>query len=495
MESDHWFNGRDSFHLKLENSGLETMGFTQPVFFLFLPVVWLVYWALTTSNLRIRNAWLLFASYLFYGYWDYRLLALILFSSGLDFVLAISIKHSDSKQRKSLFLGLSIALNLGLLGAFKYFNFFMEGFSGIVSAMGFQVNERVLELILPVGISFYTFQTLSYTIDVYRGQLKACTDWIVFFTYVAYFPQLVAGPIERASRLLPQLQRNARFSKKESSDGFRQMLWGYAKKMLVADGLAPFVEHCFSQTESASSLLLCLGLLLFSVQIYADFSGYSDIAIGISRMFGIKLMQNFRTPFLAKNLVDFWKRWHISLSTWFRDYVYIPMGGSRVSNPILYRNVLLVFLLSGLWHGANMTFVVWGLLHGLGYVFVLLLQTSNSKVSQFQFGPIFGPVITFIWVSFAWIFFRSPDMGTASLFTKALFTQWHMPFSTIVFPWAALFFSILILAVEFIHSNQRHGLRWLAFKSKGVRWSIYFLTVAALIFFRAEEVQFLYFQF
>jgi alginate O-acetyltransferase complex protein AlgI len=473
------------------------MGFTEPAFFLFLPFVWFIYWIIPSKQIGSQNAWLLVSSYFFYGYWDYRLLGLIVLSSALDFIVAQKIELSLQNHIRKRWLMLSIGINLAILAFFKYFNFFLDGFYSLGESIGLPFNPVVWNIILPVGISFYTFQTLSYSIDVYRGKIKASKDPFVFFTYVAFFPQLVAGPIERATRLLPQFNKPRRANAREWADGFRQMLWGFFKKILVADGIAPIVDQIFSNASALPSWQLALGAIFFSIQIYADFSGYSDIALGLSRLFGIKLMQNFRTPYLSRNSIEFWKRWHISLSTWFRDYVYIPLGGNRRGALRTRLNILIIFALSGLWHGANYTFVIWGFLHGLGYLFVLFWKKEWNPFDRLngKLGQYFSMTITFIWISFAWIFFRSKDLESAWNYLQALMSINHGSSSALSMPWIALFFALGMFLLESKMRNYRHGLRWLEVQPIYVRWAWYWCIFISLLIFRTEEVQFLYFQF
>ena len=341
------------------------MLFNSLVFAVFLPAVFIAYWAVGAARWRVQNMLLIVASYVFYGWWDARFLGLIILSSAVDYFLGQALHRAEDDRRRRQFLGLSLLVNLGVLGVFKYFNFFVDSARTALMSLGLAPPAIALEIILPVGISFYTFQTLSYTIDIYRRRLEPVDEPTTFFAFVAFFPQLVAGPIERARRLLPQFQGPRTFDASAASDGLRQMLWGFVKKVIVADNLAPMVELTFTQYETLDGVALLCGALLFSVQLYCDFSGYSDMAIGMARLFGIRLSQNFAYPYFARTMREFWRRWHISLSTWFRDYVYIPLGGARVSMRRAAVNVMIVFGVSGLWHGAAWTFVVWGLLNGL----------------------------------------------------------------------------------------------------------------------------------
>ncbi|MFI1771045.1 MBOAT family O-acyltransferase [Flavobacteriaceae bacterium MEBiC06459] len=359
-------------------------------------------------------------SYIFYGWWDWRFLMLIAFSSLVDYILGIQISKSESKRIKKYFLGLSLFVNLGILGFFKYYNFFLENFINAFHSIGIQMHASSLQVILPVGISFYTFQTLSYTIDIYRGQLKPTKNAVHFFAYVSFFPQLVAGPIERASNLLPQFSKKRHFNEKFAADGMKQILWGFFKKMVIADNCAVFVNQIFDAPQDYNSVTLIFGTVLFAFQIYGDFSGYSDIAIGVSKLFGFSLMTNFRTPYFSRDIAEFWRRWHISLSTWFRDYLYIPLGGSRGGKWIQIRNTFIIFLVSGFWHGANWTFIVWGALHALFFLPLLLTNKNRiytNTVAQNTMLPTLKELllmgITFSMTCFAWIFFRANSLTLA----------------------------------------------------------------------------------
>ncbi|GAA5026427.1 O-acyltransferase [Marivirga lumbricoides] len=468
-------------------------------FALFLPLSFLLYWFVFKKHLKAQNFFLLAISYLFYGWWDWRFLSLIAFSSLVDFIAGQQIEKSNTKARKKLFLWISICTNLGFLGFFKYFNFFTESFADMLNMVGMQTNPWSLNVILPVGISFYTFQTMSYTIDVYREQMKAEKDPIAFFAYVSFFPQLVAGPIERAVNLLPQFKIKREFSYEQGADGMRLILWGLFKKVVIADNCAIFVNEVFANYQTASGLELILGAVFFAFQIYGDFSGYSDIAIGTAKLFGFDLMTNFRTPYFSRDMAEFWRRWHISLSTWFRDYVYIPLGGSRVGKGRAVFNTFVIFVVSGFWHGANWTFIVWGALNAV-YFLPLLLMGKNRKNTDtvaenrvlpnlrelWQMGSTFG--LTCL----AWVFFRSESVGDAWSYILQLFTLNH-DFNV------DLPYSIYLTLPIFIF------LEW-CFREKGIfrlktinrinRYTIYF-SIALCIFLlgRFNNQEFIYFQF
>jgi D-alanyl-lipoteichoic acid acyltransferase DltB (MBOAT superfamily) len=351
-------------------------------FAIFLPVVFLLYWFVFNTSIKAQNALLLIASYVFYAWWDWRFLGLMVFSSLLDYIIALRLGVITDKKTRKLYLWLSIGINLGMLGFFKYFNFFAENFHAAFSLLGYQFPINSLSIILPVGISFYTFQTLSYTIDVYKGKLQPSRDVISFLAFISFFPQLVAGPIERASNLLPQFLNARKFDYVKAVDGIRQILWGLFKKVVIADNCAEAVNFIFANSASLYGSELFLGAIFFSFQIYGDFSGYSDIAIGISRLFGFSLMRNFAFPYFSRDIAEFWRRWHISLSTWFRDYLYIPLGGSLGNRWEKIRNTFIIFLVSGFWHGANWTFIIWGLLHALFFLPLLVFKMNRKNINS-----------------------------------------------------------------------------------------------------------------
>jgi len=380
------------------------MLFNSLPFAVFLPIVFAVYWALHNS-LRSQNIMLLTASYIFYGWWDARFLSLIVASTVVDYLLGQYLAAATNALKRKLLLTASMIFNLGLLGVFKYYNFFMENFMEIANSVGLHTNPILLKIALPVGISFYTFQTMSYTIDIYRKQLEPTKDFIAFAAFVGYFPQLVAGPIERASNLLPQMSKRRNFDYQKAVDGMRQALWGFFKKVVIADAAAPLVDQAFGDPSGFSAIALITGALLFSIQIYCDFSGYSDIAIGISKIFGIDLMQNFRTPYFSRDIAEFWRRWHISLSTWFRDYLYIPLGGSRGSTALKVRNTFAIFIVSGFWHGANWTFIIWGLINALLFLPLLLAKRNRSNLNNPEISDLHRILLTFSITTIAWIFF------------------------------------------------------------------------------------------
>lgn len=351
-------------------------------FLIFLPIVFALYWLLQ-KHLKWQNGLVVAASYLFYGWWDWRFLLLIFITSISSFISGIGIERNEGNGRKQKIISAAnIILNLLILGVFKYYNFFVDNLVGLFSTIGFNLDWPTLHIILPVGISFYTFQALSYSIDVYQGKIKATHDIVEFCAFISFFPQLVAGPIERATNLLPQFQKERKFDYGNAVDGLRQMLWGFFKKMLIADNCAIAVNWIWANQSGQHSFVLLIGAILFTFQIYCDFSGYSDIAIGCARLFGIKLMRNFNYPYFSRSIPEFWRRWHISLTTWFRDYIYFPLGGSRCSKGKTIRNVFVVWGVSGLWHGANWTFVFWGLYHAFLLNIYNLLGIKTKKETE-----------------------------------------------------------------------------------------------------------------
>ena len=404
------------------------MLFNSIEFLLFLPVCFIIYWFVVQRNLKLQNAFILLASYFFYGWWDYRFLALIAFSTVVDYSIAIVMGKTQSANRKKLLLFTSLAINLGLLGFFKYYGFFIDSWVDAFSALGVEMHKSTLNIILPVGISFYTFQTLSYTIDVYRKKLEPSKNFINFAAYVAFFPQLVAGPIERATNLLPQFSKKRVFKEELAISGIHLIIWGLFQKVVIADSCAPYVNSIFDNYENMNSLSLILGAVYFAFQIYGDFAGYSNIAIGTARLLGFDLMRNFNYPYFSRDMAEFWRRWHISLSTWFRDYLYIPLGGSRGSKWLQLRNVMIIFLVSGFWHGANWTFVFWGFLHALFFVPVLLLNRNRNHLNQVSENRILPSLkelaqmlVTFLLACVAWVFFRASTIREAFDYLKRTF--------------------------------------------------------------------------
>ncbi len=476
-------------------------------FAIFLPVVFFLFWFVANKNLRTQNLLIVSASYLFYGWWDWRFLSLILLSTIVDFSVGIGFsKYKNQNIRKTL-LWISVVVNLGILGFFKYYDFFLENFINTFSFLGIQFSASSLNIILPVGISFYTFQTLSYTIDVYWRKLEPAKDFIAFCAFVSFFPQLVAGPIERAKNLLPQFYTKRTFEYNKAVDGLRQILWGLFKKIVIADNCAEYANLIFNHPSDYSGSTLVLGALFFAFQIYGDFSGYSDIAIGTARLFGFDLMRNFAFPYFSRDIAEFWRRWHISLSTWFRDYLYIPLGGSRGNTFVKVRNVFLIFIVSGFWHGANWTFIVWGVLNAI-YFLPLLLLRKNRKyldvVAQGNYFPgikeLFRMATTFALVVIAWIFFRAESISHAFLYISGIFSSsiFAIPhFSEMRNAFFTILFVIAFIIIEWFGREEQYALlilRKVDFSI--VRYSVYYAVVVSIfVFGNFDENPFIYFQF
>lgn len=470
-------------------------------FAIFLPVVFILYWFVTQRNLRLQNGLIVVASYVFYGWWDWRFLSLLLFSSLVDYTAGLAMQKEQRQGRRKLYLLLSIFSNLGLLGFFKYYHFFIESFSSAFSFLGMPLHAGSLQIILPVGISFYTFQSLSYGIDVYRKKLEPTRDPIVFLAFVSFFPQLVAGPIERATHLLPQFKEKRVFDYSKAADGMRQILWGLFKKMVIADNCGQFADTIFNHAGNWHGSTLLLGAILFAFQIYCDFSGYSDMAVGLSRLFGFDLMQNFSFPYFSRNVAEFWRRWHISLSTWFRDYLYIPLGGNKKGRWNTIQNTVITFLVSGLWHGAHLKYLAWGGLHAL-YMIPLLLRNTKVKTANnisvrllpgFREGM--GILFTFLLVVLAWILFRSNSMADAGhifreIFSMSLFTLPE------VLPRKILLLLGIFILLEWLgrrskYAIEKTGNKWPPL----IRWGFYYLIILLIFLEGGREQPFIYFQF
>ena len=470
-------------------------------FAVFLPVVFILYWLIPQQAIRQQNLCLLAASYIFYGWWDWRFLSLVVFSSFVDYYVGLALDKSEKHRTRKMLLLCSIAVNLGFLGFFKYYGFFAQSFADSFAMLGNQFEARSLNIVLPVGISFYTFQTLSYSIDVYRRRLAPTKDFVAFFSFVSFFPQLVAGPIERATSLLPQFTRPRSFDYSNACNGMRQILWGLFKKIVIADNCAKQVNLIFDNYETLPSGTLIIGLVLFSFQIYGDFSGYSDIAIGTSRLFGFTLNKNFAFPYFSRDIAEFWRRWHISLSTWFRDYVYIPLGGSRGSQLQTVRNILVVFVVSGLWHGANWTFVVWGLINACFFLPVILLNKNRTNIGEICPGRwlptprvVFQISLTFMVTTIAWAFFRSNSVGDALLYLQRISTMSPLIIDG-VFPRRVFAFICLMLCIEWFHRNKEFGLDLNSTLSRPIRWGIYQFLCFSIYTFGGRSEDFIYFQF
>jgi alginate O-acetyltransferase complex protein AlgI len=475
-------------------------------FAIFLPIVFLLYWFVANKDLKLQNFLIVIASYLFYGWWDWRFLSLILFSTLIDYSVGVTLSKEQNTSKRKVLLWISILINLGFLGFFKYYNFFLDNFVTAFSFFGTPINAQGLNIILPVGISFYTFQTLSYTIDVYKRKLEPTEDFIAFTAFVSFFPQLVAGPIERASNLLPQFYKKRTFEYAKAVDGLRQILWGLFKKIVIADNSAQVANEIFNNSADYSGSTLVLGAIFFTFQIYGDFSGYSDIAIGTSRLFGINLKQNFAFPYFSRDIAEFWRRWHISLSTWFRDYLYIPLGGSRGGTWMKVRNTFIIFIVSGFWHGANWTFIVWGALNALYFMPLLLLKknrVNTDVVAKGKYLPnireFFQIGITFSLTVLAWTFFRAENIGHAlsylsTIFSKSIFTIPH--FLGMRAALYALVLIIIFVVIEWIGRNEQYAIAKLGFTwRRPIRYALYYSIILAIFLFMGKQQQFIYFQF
>ncbi|GAB4402707.1 MAG: MBOAT family protein [Bacteroidia bacterium] len=473
-------------------------------FGVFYLLVFGLYWFVFQRNLRVQNLLLLAASYFFYGWWDWRFLSLILISSLVDYWTGRQIGATQDTRARKRWLALSLVVNLGLLGTFKYFGFFVDSFIALFRSLGYEMPARTIQIILPVGISFYTFQTLSYTLDIYRGRLKPARDLVSFLTFVSFFPQLVAGPIERASNLLPQFYKARTFDYARAKDGLRLVLWGLFKKVVVADTLGEVVDLVVPHHEAYRGSVLVLVVLYFAVQLYCDFSGYSDIAIGTARILGFDLMRNFNYPYFARDILDFWRRWHISLTTWFRDYVFLPLGGGKVPTHKgrLILNYVLTFTISGLWHGANWTYVIWGLLHGLYHIPYLLFPQLRVSVQETRppftvrgtFKAAWQTALTLGLNLFALVFFMARDIDQASsyyahLFSPSLFQEVND------FQLKTLFLMAFV-GVEWwqMYLKKTHPLQIETWPVV-LRWGVYYALVLAFLYFNYERRAFIYFQF
>ena len=487
------------------NVEYQDMLFNSFEFMLFLPIVFLLYWFVFKPR-RLQNLFLVVASYVFYGWWDWRFLCLIALTSFSSYVSGILIqRHEGQRHIQRLVSASNIILNLVILAVFKYYNFFMDNLAFLFSSVGYRLDWVTLDIILPVGISFYTFQALSYTIDVYRGQIRPTHDIVEFFAYISFFPQLVAGPIERATNLLPQFQRERQFDYAKAVDGMRQILWGLFKKLVIADNCASAVNAFWTEYNDLSGLsLLAIGIL-FTFQIYSDFSGYSDIAIGCARLFGISLKQNFNFPYFSRSIPEFWRRWHISLMTWFRDYIYFPLGGSRCARWKVIRNTLIVFFVSGLWHGANWTFICWGLYHAcLIAIYILLGINTKSKdvVAQGHLLPSVREfcqlAITFFLAVVGWIIFRSENMPQAYEFLSRMFTTMFDQGLYIAHGKRYLIWGFLMLLFEWLQRDKQHALQLShqgLFRYAPARFALYAVLVYIMFLYAGTVQTFIYFQF
>jgi len=475
-------------------------------FAIFLPIVFALYWLLPREQVKLQNVLLLAASYFFYACWDFKFLFLLIFSTILDYISGIMMAEAGSRRIKKMWFWASIGINLGFLGVFKYYNFFADSFAASLSAIGIEASISTLSLILPVGISFYTFHGLSYVIDIYHDKIKPERNIVNYSLFVSFFPLLVAGPIERATHLLPQIQRQRNFNYGKAIDGLRQILWGLFKKVVIADNCAEFANVIFNNSEDYSGSTLIVGALFFTVQIYCDFSGYSDIALGVARLFGVELLRNFAFPYFSRDIAEFWRRWHISLTTWFRDYLYIPLGGSRGGTWMKVRNTFIIFLVSGFWHGANWTFIVWGALNAF-YFLPLLLSNKNRNNIEIvaknkllpSFAELRGIALTFTLTTMAWIFFRAENLPHAlsyysGIFSASLFSMPDFPGDGRAL--VVILLAILFFIVEWLGRESRYAIENIGYCfNRPMRYAVYYAIAFTVVYFGGKEQEFIYFQF
>lgn len=476
-------------------------------FAIFLPIVFILYWFATKGDKRQQNLLLLASSYFFYACWDWRFLFILVFSTFLDYFTGIKIHAASNRNKRAFWLYLSIIINLGFLGVFKYYNFFAESFADGMSLLGFNTNPGTVNIVLPVGISFYTFHGLSYVIDIYKDRIKPEKSFIDYSVFVSFFPLLVAGPIERATHLLPQILKKRKFDYIKAVDGLKQILWGLFKKVIIADNCAEYANTIFNNSNDLSGSTLLLGAFFFTFQIYCDFSGYSDIALGTARLFGIDLLRNFAYPYFSRDIAEFWRRWHISLSSWFKDYLYIPLGGSKGGVWMKIRNTFIIFLVSGFWHGANWTFIVWGLLNAIYIMPSIISNTNRNNLEIVASGKLFPSMkealsicITFGLTLFAWIFFRATSVShaityIAEIFSSSLFTLPYFPGMGIRAILMVLLIGMFII-IEWLGREHGYAIKDLGVKwYKPVRWAMYYAIVIAIYSFAGSQQEFIYFQF
>ena len=484
------------------------MFFNSINFAIFLPIVFVLYWFVTNKSLKLQNILLLVSSYFFYACWDWRFLFLLIFSTLLDYYTGIKMCDAKNQASKKFWFWLSISINLGFLGVFKYYNFFAESFATVVANFGLQVNPWTLKVILPVGISFYTFHGLSYVIDIYKDRIKAEKNFIDYSVFVSFFPLLVAGPIERATHLLPQIQKKRVFNYANAVDGLKQILWGLFKKVVIADQCAEIANMTFNNYGDYSGSTLALGAVFFAFQIYGDFSGYSDIALGTARLFGIDLLRNFAFPYFSRDIAEFWRRWHISLSTWFRDYLYIPLGGSKGGTWPKVRNTFIIFLVSGFWHGANWTFIIWGLLNALYIMPSIIFNTNRNNldvVAQGKYLPSLKEFLqiglTFGLTVFAWIFFRAENVAHAlsyisEIFSSSFFTKPSLLMKHTLLTKPLFLLIFIFILIEWLGRQQQYAIAVLTNSwPKAIRYLFYYLIIIGILWFSGKEQQFIYFQF
>ena len=477
------------------------MFFNSLVFAIFLPIVFILYWFVFNKNKSTQNAVLILASYYFYSCWDWRFLFLLVFSTFLDYYTGIQIEKAKEEGVRKFWFWLSISMNLGFLGIFKYYNFFADSFSEMLNGFGLQTSPLLLNVILPVGISFYTFHGLSYVIDIYLKRIKAEYNFVDYSLFVSYFPLLVAGPIERATHLLPQVKVKRSFDYQKAKEGIYQFIWGLLKKVVIADTCATYANAIFDHYESMNSLSLILGAVYFAFQIYGDFSGYSDMALGMSKLFGIDLLRNFNYPYFSRDIAEFWRRWHISLSSWFRDYLYIPLGGSNGGMAIKIRNTFIIFLVSGFWHGANWTFIAWGFINALYFLPLLLLKTNRSNMEMVSLNwnlssvrVFFNILSTFVLTCLAWIFFRAKSIGDAFDYIKRMFLNGSFDSQYLENERYNYELLLLILAFVLVEWNSRAQIEPISGKYSWLKLGLCIAAIVALGTY-SDYKEFIYFQF
>jgi D-alanyl-lipoteichoic acid acyltransferase DltB (MBOAT superfamily) len=469
----------------------------------FLIIVFVLYWIAAKKSYRIQNVMLLVASYVFYGFWDWRFLFLLAFSTGLDFLTGLKISQAKTERSSKTWLAISVVVNLGFLCVFKYFDFFVTSAAGFLRYFSLEPNLPLLNIILPVGISFYTFHGLSYVFDIYNKRIEPTSNIIDYSLFVSFFPLLVAGPIERATHLLPQVKRSRTFNSETVSDGLRQILWGLFKKIVIADNCALLVNDTFANPDGYSGFSLVIGAVFFAFQIYCDFSGYTDIALGSARLLGFELLRNFNYPYFARDIAEFWRKWHISLTSWFKDYLYIPLGGNRGTKMKTIRNTIIVFLLSGLWHGANWTFVLWALYHALLFIPLVIMGAKRKHAEPIQKlipHPIdlINMFITFVLVTVGWIIFRAESASQAWVYIKNIGRPKSVTGILASHPeaYATTCFIVVMLLVEWIQKNRIHGLNFTSYAFPQLfRFVIYTAIIVCIVWFAGKPEEFIYFQF
>jgi D-alanyl-lipoteichoic acid acyltransferase DltB (MBOAT superfamily) len=477
------------------------MFFNSFAFAVFLPIVFLLYWFVFNKNKSSQNLILIIASYYFYSCWDWRFLFLLVFSTFLDYYTGIQIEKSKKDTTRKFWFWLSIGINLGFLGIFKYYNFFASSFATLLGGFGFKASPFLLDVVLPVGISFYTFHGLSYVIDIYHKRIKAEYNFIDYSLFVSYFPLLVAGPIERATHLLPQVKIKRSFNFEKAKEGIYQFIWGLLKKIVIADTCATYANAIFDNYSSMNSASLILGAVYFAFQIYGDFSGYSDMALGMSKLFGIDLLRNFNYPYFSRDIAEFWRRWHISLSSWFKDYLYIPLGGSSGGMGMKIRNTFVIFLVSGFWHGANWTFIAWGFINALYFLPLLLLKRNRSNMESVSLywdlasiRVFFSMLSTFALTCLAWIFFRAKSITDAFQYIKRLFS--NGVFSSQYLENERYNYELLLLVALFVvvEWNSRLKEEPISGKNSWLKLGLSLIAIVALGTY-SDYKEFIYFQF